>query len=221
MSPTALTPVGDLPEPRDDEGVAPDMGASRSRWIGWALMGLVALAAVGAIATRVTDRGRFALPYSTLSAGPDGTRALMAVLREGGLDAVPWTEDVGRLPPGGALVILGGCDHVGSRAMSRPERERLLEWIEDGGVFIVAGAGGYVDDDLGATLHTRGLTQCLENPGLVSLARAAEEAGEVDAPPAALPPPTTPPGIVPDPDVDLDKPEAPTARRRRHARCPR
>lgn len=202
-----MTPVGDRPEPAERDGAIRDMGASRTRWIGWALMGVVALAAVGAIAIRVTERGRFALPYSTVSAGPDGTRALMAVLREEGIDAVPWTEDVGRLPPGGALVILGGCDHVGTRAMSRPERERLIEWIEAGGVFIVAGADGYVNADLGATLHMRSLTQCLADPGLVSLARAAEEAEDDDPSPDALPPPTTPPGIVPDPDADLDKPE--------------
>ncbi len=196
--------VGDAPEVA--ESSRSDVSASRTRWIGWGLLAVVALAAVGAIAMRVTERGRFALPYSTVSAGPDGTRALMTVLREEGIDAVPWTEDVGRLPPGGALVILGGCDHVGTRSMSRPERERLVQWIEAGGIFIVAGAGGYVNSDLGATLRMRSLTQCLDDPGLVSLARAAEEASDDDVP-GDLPPPTTPPGVVPDPDAELDKPE--------------
>jgi hypothetical protein len=205
VSATDATPVGDAPEP-SIEPATTDMGASRTRWIGWALLGVVGLVAVGAIALRVTERGRFALPYSTVSAGPDGTRALMAVLREQGIDAVPWTEDVGRLPPGGALVILGGCDHVGTRPMSRPERERLDQWIEAGGVFIVAGAAGYVNEELGATLHMRSLTQCLDDPGLVSLARAAEEASDDDSAPV-LPPPTPPPGVEPDPDADLDKPE--------------
>lgn len=198
--------AGDLSGDIKGGPVARDMGASRTRWIGWALMSVVALAAVGAIAMRVTERGRFALPYSTVSAGPDGTRAVMTLLRQEGIDAVPWTEDVGRLPPGGALVILGGCDHVGTRSMSRPERERLIQWIEAGGVFIVAGAGGYVNDDLGATLHMRSFTQCLEDPGLVSLARAAEEVDD-DLVPAELPPPMTPPGIETDPGAELDKPE--------------
>lgn len=187
------------------EGAPSPAPPARPRWLAWALLGAVAAVGVGAIAVRVTERGRFALPYSTYGAGPDGTRALFTVLREEGLPVEPWTEDVGRLPSSGVLVLLGGCDHVGTRPMSRPERERLTQWIDRGGVFVVGGAGGFVWPEIGASLRMRAMSDCLEDPGLVSLARAAEEEAEGDDAPAALPPPVAPPGTE---DVDPgNKPE--------------
>lgn len=176
---------------------------ARRLHLAWALFALIGLVFLGYVATRVADRGRFAMPYSTYGAGPDGVRALFELLGEEGIRVAPWTEDVGRLPAGSALVILGGCDHLGMRPLSRPERERLTAWVDAGGVLVVAGAGGFVTPELGASLRMRSFEECLDDPGLVSLLRAAE-VEEADAgPPAALPPPALPPGA----GEPFDKPE--------------
>jgi hypothetical protein len=179
----------------------------RRTWLAWALLGAVALTLLGFIAARVTERGRFALPYSTSGAGPEGTRALYQLLGEEGFAVETWNEDIGRMPPGGALVLLGGCDHLGARPFSRPERERLTRWIERGGTFVVAGASGYVTPELGASLRMRSFSECLEDPGLIAMARANEEeeanGEEAEAPPDALPPPVAPPGST---SVGNDKP---------------
>lgn len=194
------------------------MSGLRGRTLAWALTALGLTVFLGYVALRVGERGRFALPYSTYGAGPDGARGLFELLSTERFRVAPWTEDVGRLPPGAALVLLGGCDHLGNRDMSRPERERLAEWIDAGGVFVVAGAGGYVTPELGASLRMRAFEDCLEEPGLLSLVRAAEDDDADAGVPAALPPAAAPAGtsdevppdkppaeaLLPDPDATLD-----------------
>lgn len=119
------------------------------------LVGLVVLVAMGAsfvACARVMSRGRFALRYSTLGAGPEGTRGAFLLTRSLGASPVRLTEDFGALPEGAMLVALGGCDHTASRELSGLERRELTAWIERGGVLVVAGAGGYLSEDLGVSI---------------------------------------------------------------------
>lgn len=181
-------------------------GLDRRARLAWGLLALAGVLFVAYAALRVTERGRFALPYSTYGAGPEGTRGVFELLASEGIPVRQWTEDTGRLPPGGALIILGGCDHPGSRSMSRPERERLTEWVEAGGVLVVAGAADFIGPELGATLRMRSFEECFGNAGVVSLLREAEEGDEEDPgtdPNEVLPPPVAPPGATPGPQ---DKP---------------
>ncbi len=174
----------------------PSRSPRRARLLAWALLAVSGLALLVAMGLRVAERGRFALPYSSYGAGPEGTRGLFEVLAGEGFRVERWTEDVGRLPAGSALVLLGGCDQIGSRPLSRPERERLAAWIEAGGVFLVAGAGGYVGPDLGVSLRTRSLADCDGEAGLLSRLRAATEEDRANDG-EALPPPVSPLGAEP------------------------
>jgi hypothetical protein len=181
----------------------PSPARRRAVRLAWGLLALSGLALLGAMGLRVAERGRFALPYSSYGAGPEGSRGLFEVLAGEGFRVERWTEDVGRLPAGSALVLLGGCEQLGSRPLSRPERERLAAWIEAGGVFLVAGAGGYVGPDLGVSLRMRSLADCDGEAGLLSRLRAATEEDDEDEE-EELPPPVAPPGAEP----AFDKPEA-------------
>ncbi|UJR81635.1 DUF4350 domain-containing protein [Sandaracinus amylolyticus] len=149
------------------------------RRIGVALAIVIGLGASGLVCARVADRGRWALSYSTHGAGPDGARGLYLFAHERGVPVRRWSEDLGALPDGGMLVALGGCDHFGARAVSRPERERLVRWIEAGGTLVVAGANDYLPRELGVALSGPSGEACLGRTGAFGMiVRAWERASE-------------------------------------------
>jgi hypothetical protein len=106
-------------------------------WIACAMLGLAAALLAYSIA-RVVERGRFASPYSTYGAGPDGARALLLLARKLGHEARPFTRELSHLPRG-TLVVIAGCKTELLRKPARPEREALAAWVEAGGLLIVAG----------------------------------------------------------------------------------
>lgn len=145
---------------------------------------LVALGAAGLVCTRVADRGRYASEYSTYGAGPEGTRALYLLADELGAHPRRWAEELGRLPEdGGMLVALGSCEQLMRREVNRIERERLREWVERGGVLVVAGVPSYLSRaDFGAELVSDP-DACRPTHGLLGmLARAEQRAAGEDAP---------------------------------------
>lgn len=141
----------------------------------------------GFVCQRVGERGRYVGAFSTYGAGPEGTRAAWLLASE----LAPtrrWAEDLGRLPEGGMLVALGSCDQRMRRPMGRIERERLLAWIEDGGVLLVAGVTNYVDrEHFGVSMEGRA-EDCRPQAGLLAMLADAEErdAGAGDAGPSEL-----------------------------------
>ncbi len=145
---------------------------------------VLALGALLAMCGRVSDRGRFALSYSTYGAGPEGSRAVFELTRASGFDAQRWNEDVADLPQPATLVAIGGCDHLQSRPLSRPEREALLRWVEAGGTWIVAGATEVLEDHtFGVRLTVADASRCSEDDGLLGMViradrRARERARE-------------------------------------------
>ena len=126
------------------------MTLARRVGIGFGL--ILALGAVGMMCQRVGARGRFAVSYSTYGAGPQGARALSALIGEQGLAVGRWSEDLAGLPADATLVALGGCESRMARQVSRYERDSLESWLEAGGVLIVAGAHEYLWEDLGITM---------------------------------------------------------------------
>ena len=117
-----------------------------------ALLLVVGLGASGWMCTRVAERGRYAAPYSTFGSGPDGSRALYLLAEERGHAPERWTRDLGGLPEDGVLVAMGGCDAPMRRELSPFEERALVEWVEGGGVLIVAGAPGYLPKEFGVRL---------------------------------------------------------------------
>lgn len=113
---------------------------------------LLGLGVSGLMCARVADRGRYATPYSTYSAGPQGTRAIHDLVRRQGHPTQRWAEDLEGLPERGVLVALGGCLTPQRRPLSRYERETLLEWVRRGGTLMVFGAASYLPDDYPAHL---------------------------------------------------------------------
>ena len=51
---------------------------------------VLALGALLAMCGRVSDRGRFALSYSTYGAGPEGARAVFELARASGFEVQRW-----------------------------------------------------------------------------------------------------------------------------------
>lgn len=140
---------------------------------------------VGAIlftCDRVAERGRFALPYSTFGAGPDGSRALLELTRNLGFDATPFSRELLHLPRQATLVAIGGCDQPLAREVSRPEREELMRWLEAGGLLIVAGAQKYLPEEAGLTFSLP--ATCKESGELPA---AAIDADAVDLEVLAVP----------------------------------
>jgi hypothetical protein len=137
---------------------------------------VLALGALLAMCGRVTDRGRFALSYSTYGAGPAGSRAAFELARASGFEARRWNEDVAELPSPATLVAIGGCDHLQSRPMSRPEREALLRWIEAGGTWMVLGATELLEEDHGFGVRLTAIDpdRCAEDDGLYGMVLRAD-----------------------------------------------
>jgi hypothetical protein len=51
------------------------------------------------------------------------------------------------------LIALGSCDDTAVRALSRYEREDLSDWVQRGGLLIVAGARNYIPRELGVAFE--------------------------------------------------------------------
>lgn len=142
------------------------------------ITGALAFLSLPWIVARVVARGRFSLAYSTLGAGPDGTRGLYEVLRTRGHRVARQMEDVLDFAPGGVFVALGGCDHFAARPLTRPEREVLTEWIHAGGLFVVAGIDlGEVAGDVHVDMPS--IDECIdEDSVLASMSRASRTVSE-------------------------------------------
>ncbi|MBW2461621.1 MAG: DUF4350 domain-containing protein [Deltaproteobacteria bacterium] len=139
---------------------------------------LVGLGLGGIVCQRVAARGRYAVPFSTYGAGPQGAKALYLYARGAGLSPTRWARDLIELPPSGMLVAVGGCDQMPSRPVSRYERESLLTWIDGGGVLLVAGAPDYLWDGAGVTLT--GAADCTPLGSLAEALAAADRGEEQD-----------------------------------------
>lgn len=118
------------------------------RWL-WVAAALCLAVLFGFAAHRVTERGRFALPYSTLGGGPDGTLALFRLTRELGYEPRAHMRELSHMRSPGTLVAIGSCRAGLVRELSRPEREALVSWVERGGLLIVAGVASYLPSEAG------------------------------------------------------------------------
>lgn len=149
----------------------------------WRRVALVSLVLIGLgtstlMCSRVAERGRYATPYSTYGAGPEGVRALFELAELRGMDPQRHIEDVGELPPGAMLFALGGCEAPLRRELSRYERQSVGEWIEAGGVLVVAGSHEYLGEDFGVSL-ARPEEACVPDRGLTGvMARATKQQSE-------------------------------------------
>ncbi|MFW6051488.1 MAG: hypothetical protein ACODAU_09955 [Myxococcota bacterium] len=116
---------------------------------------IVAFGVTGIVCKRVAERGRHAVRWSTLGAGPEGAKALYLLAGELGVESRRLFEDPSALPPRGLLVVLGGCGARG-RAPSRHERRILRRWVRSGGVVMVAGHRAFLSPTLGLGAHLEG-----------------------------------------------------------------
>jgi hypothetical protein len=147
------------------------------RRVAIALLVLLGLGTSLVVCGRIAERGRYAVPYSTHGAGPEGTRALFELARARGERPVRWAEDFARLPPRAMIIALGGCEVLMNREVSRFERETLDAWIERGGTLVVAGANGYLWQSTGVRLKAP--PDCYPAESFVrELARAERGEGE-------------------------------------------
>lgn len=106
------------------------------------------LASLAWLAVRVAGRGRFAAPYSSYGAGPEGTLALFQLTRELGFKPQRLAQELTHMPRG-TLFTFAGCHGRQTRALLRPEREELARWVAAGGLLIVAGAEHYAPEESG------------------------------------------------------------------------
>ncbi len=113
---------------------------------------LLGLGGSGLVCQRVFARGRYAVPYSTYGAGPEGAKALYLYSEEAGLMSRRWVQDLEGLPPHAMVVAIGGCDQAPNRRLSRYEIAELDRFVDAGGVLLVAGAYDYLWADAGVTL---------------------------------------------------------------------
>lgn len=139
-----------------------------------ARIGLWLLAACAAVtllyaSLRVAERGRFASPYSSYGAGPDGTRALLMLARSLGHAPEPFARELSHLPRG-TMLILSGCRGELLRKVTRPEREALARWVEDGGLLIVAGNADVLPEAAGLSIEQR--ASCRDDTEKTLLERA-------------------------------------------------
>lgn len=158
-------------------------------------LGLLALGVFGLMCQRVAARGRYAVAYSSYGAGPTGAQALYLLAGEIGARPVRWSQDLGHLPRRAMLVALGGCDNLMARPVSRFEREALAQWVDRGGVLVVAGAQDYLWKDIGVRLE-RPIESCLSDTGLVGMLVRSEREAEREQDE----PPQRDPGQTGDPD---------------------
>jgi len=122
------------------------------RWV-LVLLGVSCVVWVGLILERNAARGRFARAFSTYGSGTEGTRALYLLLGELGFRTARWSQDLARVPERATLIALGSCDDTAVRALSRYERDDLVDWVERGGLLVVAGARNYIPRELGVAFE--------------------------------------------------------------------
>ncbi len=148
------------------------------------VVALAALATGVGMCSRVGQRGRYAMPYSSYGSGPEGTRGLFLLAETMGPAPERITRDFAALPAKAMLVAFGGCDLPVHREVRRYEAEALEAWIDGGGVLLVAGATGYLPEAFGLSLR-RPAMQCGEPwpflDGLDDEEAEADEAGEDEA----------------------------------------
>ena len=172
-----------------------------ARRLAAALVAALTLAALAGAWGRIVARGRYALPYSTQGAGPEGTRALSLFLARRGLQPRRWAEEFSRLPEGGTLLALGGCDQPAVRPLARSERAALLRWIERGGLLVSAGAPGVLPSELGVRLTLPSEEACLGEGGLFAM--IVRSSRRADAERSPKPQGGAAPGVAPaEPDLD-------------------
>jgi hypothetical protein len=121
---------------------------TRAKRVAAGLLAAAALLVLAYAVVRVAERGRFATPYSTYGAGPEGARALLLLAERLGYSAKPYTRELSHLPRG-TLVAFGGCKQATARKVSRPEREALARWVEAGGLLISIGAADVLPQGAG------------------------------------------------------------------------
>ena len=109
---------------------------------------VASLLVLGYASSRVLDRGRFATPASTLSAGPKGTRALFELVQRV-TKAAPkrWVQDFGSLHAPGTMIALADYDTTERRSLTSTDMRALERFVEAGGTLIVAGSRNYADGD--------------------------------------------------------------------------
>lgn len=119
---------------------------------------LLAFGLLMAMCGRVAARGRFAAPYSTLNAGPEGTKALFDLLsrlqatrRSIAAEPTRWMKDYGALPADAMLVTMADCQ-VSEEDLTRLASQDLARWVRRGGTLFVAGAGKILPRELGVSI---------------------------------------------------------------------
>ncbi len=156
--------------------------ARRSLWL---LAALLVFGSGGFVCRRVADRGRFASAYSSYGSGPEGVRALYLLAQRLGARPARWSEDLAALPAGsGMLVALGDCEDGMARPVSRYERRELTQWVQQGGVLLVAGARHYLPEGMGVDFAAE--AGCEAD---TRFRRARRQQQEQGLPPEALGPP--------------------------------
>jgi hypothetical protein len=134
---------------------------------------LTLLATSTFVCQRVADRGRFTGAYSSYGSGPKGARGLYLLAERLGLRPQRWAQDLAGLPRRAMLVALGDCESGMARPLSRYEERELVQWVEQGGVLLVAGVRHYLPEGLGVRFEAE--PRC--GPSWRFL-RMQEEAGE-------------------------------------------
>lgn len=127
---------------------------------------------------RVAERGRYASAYSSISAGPQGTRGLYDLTERMGKNPVRWHRDLLDLPSGAMVVALSGCDGLSNRKVTDLEAELLHTFVSEGGTLLVGGAEGFLRSPLPLQL-SRAVDQCAGNTGLLSKLKKADTGEEV------------------------------------------
>ena len=127
------------------------MSLSPSAKIAAGICALVLVGLLGHAIARVAERGRFAAAFSTYGAGAEGTRALFRLTQELGLPAERLTREPVGLGPG-TLVVVGSCQEAFARPPQRPELEAVTDWVQRGGLLIVADHDAFMPKAAGISI---------------------------------------------------------------------
>jgi hypothetical protein len=128
------------------------------------------------VCQRVAERGRFTGAYSSYGSGPKGARGLYLLAERLGLRPQRWAQDLAALPKRAMLVALGDCESGMARPLSRYEERELAEWVEQGGVLLVAGVRHYLPEGLGVRFEAE--PRCGPNWRLLRMQQETDEGAE-------------------------------------------